>query len=67
MNSIPCRECGKTIAEGLKNCPHCDTPVNPNIPRYPTLGGNGWVMNVIGIVFVTLIVALLISMFVFRD
>jgi len=67
MNKTPCRECGKEIPEGLRNCPHCDTPVNPDIPKYPTFGGSGWVMSVIGILFIALIVGLLVSMFTFQD
>ncbi len=67
MSSPKCRECGKEISEDLRNCPHCDTPVNPNIPKYPTFGGSGWVMTVIGVLFITLIVGLLINMFVYQD
>ena len=33
----------------------------------PSAAGSGWVMNVIGILFITLIVALLVSMFTFKD
>lgn len=64
---IPCRKCGKEVSEDLRNCPHCDTPVNPNIPNYPTFGGSGWVMSVIGILFVTLVVGLLVLMFTLQD
>ncbi|GJL79978.1 MAG: hypothetical protein NPINA01_29670 [Nitrospinaceae bacterium] len=67
MSGSECRECGKEISEELKKCPHCGTPTDPETPNYPTFGGSGWVMNVIGILFITLVVALLVSMFTFQD
>ena len=67
MNMTPCRKCGKEIAGDAKICPHCGNAKNPDIPNYPTFGGSGWVMNLIGILFIALIVALLVSMFTFQD
>jgi len=62
MAGIPCRECGKEYPEEARVCPHCHTPKNPDIPRYPVFGGS-WVIKVIGILFIALVAALLVSMF----
>ncbi len=63
MSTHPCRSCGKEIEAKASVCPHCETPVNPNIPKYPTFGSSGPWFMVMMILFVTLIVALLVSMF----
>ena len=64
---IPCRECGKEISEDIPICPYCGTPKNPNIPKYPTFGGSGWIMNLLGVLFIVLIVGMLVTMFTFQD
>ncbi len=67
MSDSECRECGKDLAGSKTNCPHCGTPINPNIPKYPTFGGSGWPIIVIWVLFIVFMAMLLISMFTFRD
>ncbi len=67
MSSHRCRACGEDIEPEATVCPHCQTAVNPNIPNYPTFGRSGPWFMVIMILFVTLIVALLVSMFTAGD
>ncbi len=66
MNSPECRECGKDVTGISSICPHCGTPINPNIPKYPTFGGSSWPIIVIWVLFVTFVAILLITMFSFQ-
>jgi len=68
MNIPECRECGKDVTGVTTHCPQCGTPINPNIPKYPTFGGgSGWPIIVMWVLFIVFMAMLLISMFTFRD
>ncbi len=66
MAGTPCRECGKEYPDAARVCPHCHTPKNPDIPRYPAFSGS-WVIKVIGILFLALVAVQLVSIFAGQD
>lgn len=62
MSQIKCRKCEQEYDAEMVICPHCDTPMNPNIPNYPHFKGPG-VIVFFFVFFVLLLIGLAVSFF----